>query len=54
MSNLQIFSMQYYLMTVAGTANCKMNFNMLTDKESGNMCRVFEETWAEGKAEGKA
>ena len=39
------------IMTAAGAANCKMNFNMLTDKESGNMCRVFEETWAEGRAQ---
>jgi len=41
-------------MTAAGAANCKLNYDVLTGKESDNMCTVFEENWAEGKAEGKA
>ena len=38
-------------MTAAGAANCKLNYDVLTGKESDNMCTVFEENWAEGKAE---
>ena len=40
------------IMTAAGAANCKLNYDILTDKEDDNMCTVFEENWAEGKAEG--
>ena len=40
------------IMTAAGAANCKLNYDVLTGKESDNMCTVFEENWAEGKAEG--
>ena len=40
------------IMTAAGAANCKLNYDILTDKESDYMCTVFEENWAEGKAEG--
>ena len=42
------------IMTVAGAANCKIDYNMVTKKGSADMCTVFEETWAEGKAEGEA
>lgn len=40
------------IMTVAGTANCKIDYHALS--EEGSMWRVFEETREEGKKEGKA
>ena len=42
------------VMTVAGAANCRLDYNELTRKGDADMCTVFEETWAEGRAEGKA
>ena len=42
------------IMTVAGAANCKIDYNMVTKKGSADMCTVFEETWAEGRSEGEA
>lgn len=41
------------IMTVAGAANCKMDYDMIVGKGDADMCTVFEETRAEGKAEGK-
>lgn len=40
------------IMTVAGAANCKMDYNMNEKKGDADMCTVFEETWKEGLAEG--
>ena len=42
------------IMTVAGAANCKMDYDMIAGKGDADMCTVFEETRAEGKAEGRA
>ena len=42
------------IMTVAGTANCEIDYSALSGKEGGNMWRVFAEERAEGKKEGKA
>ena len=42
------------IMTVAGAAHSKIDYNALDRKGDADMCTVFEETWAEGKAEGKA
>lgn len=42
------------IMTVAGAANCKMDYNMLEKEGDADMCTVFEETRREGIAEGKA
>lgn len=39
-------------MTVAGAAHSKIDYNALSRKGDADMCTVFEETWAEGKAEG--
>lgn len=41
-------------MTVAGAAHSKIDYNALSRKGDADMCTVFEETWAERKAEGKA
>ena len=41
------------IMTVAGAANCKMDYNML-ERRDADMCTVFEETRREGIEEGKA
>lgn len=38
------------IMTVAGAANCRLDYNILDWKGDANMCTVFEETWAEGRA----
>ena len=38
-------------MTVAGVTNCKLDYTALK-KGDRDMCRVFEETWLDGKAEG--
>ena len=40
------------ILAVAGAVNCKMDYTELT-KEGADMCKVFEMTWAEGKAEGR-
>ena len=42
------------VMTVAGAANCKLDYNALDRKGDADMCTVFEETRMEGKAEGIA
>ena len=39
------------IMTVAGAANCKMDYDMIAGKGSVDMCTVFEETRTEGRAE---
>ena len=41
------------IMTVAGAANCKMDYDMIAGKGSVDMCTVFEETRFEGRLEGK-
>ena len=40
------------IMTVAGTSNCKIDYNKLSRKGETDMCTVFEETRAEGLREG--
>lgn len=40
------------IMTVAGAANMKLNYNALAEKGDGDMCTLFEEIAKEGKAEG--
>ena len=42
------------IMTVAGAANCKMDYNMMEKKGDADMCTVFEEARKEGVAEGEA
>ena len=42
------------IMTVAGAAHSKIDYNALDRKGDVDMCTVFEETWAEGKEELKA
>lgn len=42
------------IMTVAGAANCKMDYNMMEKKGDADMCTVFEETRKEGVAQGLA
>ena len=42
------------IMTVAGAANCNMDYDRIAGKGDADMCTVFEETRAEGKAEGRA
>lgn len=42
------------IMTVAGAANCKMDYDMIAGKGSVDMCTVFEETRYEGRLEGRA
>lgn len=41
------------IMTVAGAANCKMDYDMIAGKGSVDMCTVFEETRFEGRLEGR-
>lgn len=41
------------IMTVAGTANYKIDYHALSEKEEGSMWRVFEETREEGRIEGR-
>ena len=41
------------IMTVAGAANCKIDYDFVTKKGSFDMCTVFEETRAEGRQEGR-
>ena len=41
------------IMTVAGAANCKMDYDMIAGKGSVDMCTVFEETRLEGRVEGR-
>ena len=40
------------IMTVAGAANCKIDYNALDRKGEADMCTVFEETRTEGEAKG--
>ena len=42
------------IMTLTGAANCKIGYNLNSKKGESNMWTVFEETWKEGKLEGKA
>ncbi len=42
------------IMTLTGAANCKIGYNLNSKKGETNMWTVFEETWKEGKLEGKA
>lgn len=44
---------QQVIMTVAGMANCEIDYNALSGIEGGNMWRVFAEERAEGRMEGK-
>ncbi|MBU5471066.1 Rpn family recombination-promoting nuclease/putative transposase [Falcatimonas sp. MSJ-15] len=41
------------IMTVAGAANCKLDYNAINAKGDVNMCTVFEETRKEALVEGK-
>ena len=41
------------IMTAAGAANCKLNYNQLKKRRDVDMCTVFEATWEEGRAEGR-
>lgn len=40
------------IMTAAGAANCKIDYNKIARKGGADMCTVFEETRREGIAEG--
>ena len=40
-------------MTVAGVANCKMDYSKIERKGDADMCTVFEQTRLEGLAEGE-
>ena len=42
------------IMTTAGAANCKIDYNKIARKGDADMCTVFEETRREGIAEGEA
>lgn len=42
------------IMTLTGATNCKIGYNLNSKKGETNMWTVFEETWKEGKLEGKA
>ena len=42
------------IMTAAGAANCKIDYNKIARKGGADMCTVFEETRREGIAEGEA
>lgn len=42
------------IMTLTGAANCKIGYNLNSKKGETNMWTVFEETWKDGKLEGKA
>ncbi len=42
------------IMTVAGAANCRMDYDLIQRKGDADMCRVFEETRKEGIAQGLA
>ena len=41
------------IMTVAGAANCKMDYNLVERKGDADMCTVFEETRLEGLEQGR-
>ncbi len=42
------------IMTLTGAANCKIGYNLNSKKGETNIWTVFEETWKDGKMEGKA
>ncbi len=42
------------IMTVAGAANCTIDYNALNSEEDADMCTVFEQNRAEGRTEGRA
>lgn len=42
------------IMTITGAANCKIGYNLNSKKGETNMWTIFEETWKDGKMEGKA
>ena len=42
------------IMTVAGAANCKLDYNLIERKGDADMCTIFEETRLEGRTEGEA
>ena len=42
------------VMTVAGAANCTLDYNAFARKGDGDMCSVFEATRLEGLEEGNA
>ncbi len=42
------------IMTVAGAANCEIDYDMLEQKGEMNMWSVFEENMEKGRAEGRA
>ena len=41
------------IMTVAGAANCKLDYNLVERKGDADMCTIFEETRLEGITEGR-
>ena len=42
------------IMTAAGAVNCRLDYDIMKKKGSADMCRVFEETWEEGRSVGLA
>ena len=40
------------VLTAAGAAKCRLNYNEIEAKGEVDMCTVFEETWQEGVEEG--
>ena len=42
------------IMTAAGAVNCRLDYDIMKKKGSADMCRVFEETWEEGRSTGEA
>lgn len=42
------------IMTAAGAVNCRLDYDIMKKKGSADMCRVFEETWEEGRSAGEA
>ncbi|MBD5529803.1 MAG: transposase, partial [Lachnospiraceae bacterium] len=45
---------KHVIMAVAGATRCKVDYNDLSREGDMDMCTVFEETWSQGKIEGKA
>lgn len=41
------------VLTAAGAAKCRLNYNEIEAKGEVDMCTVFEETWQEGVEEGE-
>ncbi len=42
------------IMTVAGAANCNLDYNLIAERGDADMCTVFEETRKEGVTQGRA